>query len=252
MKKGPKLLFVAILIIAIAAGIFLVVTNIDTLVKGAIEKYGSRATGTSVRVSSVDIGLREGRGLVSGLSVDNPGGFKTPRAFSLGEISIDLDTASITKDPIVIDEIRVSSPKVIYEINKSGKANINKIRDNVSSYASSGKASRDGGKKLLVRRLIIEDGKIEINIAARPGEPLSANLGRIELKNVGGKGGSTPGEIAAQVMRPLTDRAIQAAAKAGVGSYLGQEADRLKEEAAEKMKGIEEEGGGAIKNLLGR
>jgi uncharacterized protein involved in outer membrane biogenesis len=253
MKKGSKVLVAVVAIVAaIVLGVFFLITNIDNIVKRGIEKYGSEATGTKVSVTSVRIGLREGTGSISGISVGNPRGFTTARAFSLRDISIDLDTASVTEDPVVIDEIRVSAPKVIYEINKSGQANINTIKDNVSGYAGGGAPSEGEGKKILIRKLIIEDGEVEMTIAAKSGEPISAKLGRIELNNVGGKGGSTPGEIAAQVIRPLANRAIQAAAQAGASGYLGQEADKLKEEAAEKLEGLGEQGGEAVKKLLGK
>ncbi|MEJ2313195.1 MAG: hypothetical protein P8Y85_00090 [Nitrospirota bacterium] len=253
MKTGSKVLIAVIAVVAVVViGIYFLISNIDSIVKKGIEKYGSEATGTKVTVASVRIGLREGTGTVSGLSVGNPKGFTTSRAFSLKDVSIDLDTSSITKDPVVIDEIRVSAPKVLYEINNSGKANINIIKDNVSSYAGGGGPSEGEGKKILIRRLIIEDGEVEINIAALPGKPQSASLGRIELTNVGGEGGSTPGEIAAQVIRPLANRAIQAAAQAGATRYLGQEADKLKEGASEKLEGLGEKGGEAVKKLFGK
>ncbi len=94
---------------------------------------------------------------------------------------------------------------------------------------------------------------MEVNIAAKPGEPLKAKLERIELRNVGGEGGSTPGEIATQVVRPLADKAIKAAMRAGAGSYVGQEVEKLKEGVAEEVqKGIGEEGGEAVKKLFGQ
>ncbi len=257
MKKGSKVLVaIAVLAIVVIGAIFFLVTNIDSLVKRGIEKYGSRATGTKVDVASVKIGLREGTGSVSGLSIGNPKGFTTPRAFSLGNITIDLDTGSITGDPIVIDELTVSAPKVIYEINKSGKANINEIKDNLAGPKKTepSKAEEKGeGKKILIRRLVVEQGEVEIHIAAKPGEPLSAKMERIELLNVGGEGGSTPGEIADQLVRPMTEKAIKAAMQAGVGSYLGQEAERLKEGVTEEVqKGIGEKGGEAVKKLFGQ
>lgn len=258
MKRKSRLIVALAVVIAVTiAGIFLFVANVDSLVKSAVEKYGSRATATDVTVVSVKIGLREGSGSITGLSIGNPKGFSTPSAFSLRELTIRLDTSTLTKDPVVIEQIKVSAPRVVYEINKAGKANINAIRNNLSAYGNTGKPARTGetneGKRLLIRRLIIEEGEMEIHLALKPGKPLRARIGRMEMQNVGGKGGSTPGEIAVQALRPLVEGAIKAAARAGVKSYLGQEAEGLKERVKEEVQeGIGERGREAVERLFGK
>ncbi len=142
----------------LAAAVFYLLSNLDRFVAGAIEKYGSYATGTPVKVSSVRIQLKDGKGSISNLSVGNPGGFSTPKAMSLGNIAIALDTGSITKDPVVIDRIMISAPRFTYEINKSGIANINEIKKNVEAFTrktaaavggkeAAGKGAGEGGKR---------------------------------------------------------------------------------------------------------
>ena len=87
MKTGSKItLFTLLLVvIAIGASVFYVINNLDSLVKNAVEKYGSEATQTAVRVESVKITLKEGSSVIKGLSVANPAGFEAKYAFSLGE-----------------------------------------------------------------------------------------------------------------------------------------------------------------------
>ena len=185
----------------LAAAVFYLLSNLDRFVAGAIEKYGSEATGTPVKVSSVRIQLKEGKGSISNLSVGNPGGYTTPKALSLGNIAVGLDTGSITKDPVVIDKIMVSAPRITYEINKSGSANINEIKKNVEAFTRktaaaveekepAGKGAGEGGKKILIRSLVVERGEVAVQVAALAGKPLSAPLPRMELRNIGGKGGS--------------------------------------------------------------
>ncbi len=82
----------------------------------------------------------------------------------------------------------------------------------------------------------------------------------MELKNVGGKGGSTPSKIAVQVLGPLLNLVAVAASRAGVGQYLGKDVGEvrkaLEEKAREKLgapggeaaKGAEE----AVKKLFGK
>jgi hypothetical protein len=109
---------VVVLVVIIAAALFYLWSSLDSLVAHVIEKYGSQTTQTSVRVQSVDIDLQSGAGSVNELKVGNPKGFSSPNAFTLGGITVKIDIDSITKDPIIINEITVQSPHVVYEINK--------------------------------------------------------------------------------------------------------------------------------------
>jgi hypothetical protein len=267
MKKGKMVLIaLGIIVVVLAVAVYFLLSNLDRIVAAAIGKYGSEATGTSVKVSSVRIKLREGEGSISNLIVANPGGFSTPNAVSLGNISMAVDTGSLTADPVIIDKIVVSSPRVTYEINKAGVANIDEIRKNVETYQKtigSGKGDggkKEGGKKLLIRSLVVEGGEVDVLVAALGGKPLQARLPRIALSNLGGKGGATPGEVAAQVLNPLVKQAISAASSTGIGQYLGKQAEDVKkaleEKAQEKLggagseavKGAEE----SLKKLLGK
>ncbi len=257
MKTGSKVLIaLAVVVIAVIVVFFFVLANIDAIVKAAIEKYGSAATGTNVRVSKVEIKLKAGEGSISGLSVGNPSGFSTPAAFSMDNITVAIDIGSITKDPIVIDRVSVSAPRIAYEVNESGRANINEIKKNLQAYQKQGpeeKGKAEGEKNLLIRNLLIEGGEVAVHVAALKEEPLSAKVPRIELTNVGGEGGASPGEIAEQVLRPLVNRAAEAAARTGVEQYVGKEAEEVKkmlEEKAQEKVGVPTEEG--VKKLFGK
>ena len=84
MKTGRMILVVlGVAVIVVAAAVFLLISNLDAIVKAALEKYGSEATGSAVTVDSVRISLREGSGSISGFSIGNPPGFSTPAALAL-------------------------------------------------------------------------------------------------------------------------------------------------------------------------
>ena len=61
-------------VLVIAAVIVCMLTRLDAIVKAAIEKYGSAATATAVRVESVKIRLKQGSGAIRGLTIANPDG----------------------------------------------------------------------------------------------------------------------------------------------------------------------------------
>jgi hypothetical protein len=253
-----------IVVVLAAAGIFYLVTNLEAFVKAAIERHGSQAAGTDVAVSSVRIDLRGGSGAIGSIRVDNPSGFSAPMAFDLEDIAIAIDTGSVRRDPVVIESVRVSAPRVIYEINESGKANINVIRENLERHRRRLEPAEEeraaGGRHVLIRNLVVEDGEVEVRLPAPANRTYTVALPAIRLANVGGEGGATPGELALQVLRPLAAQAVQTAAQAGVREYLGKSAKDVKkgleEKAREKIGGAgekaAEEAEGVLKKFLGR
>lgn len=264
MKTSRKaLLGFGICVVLVIAGVFLLLSGLDRIVAAAIEKYGSGASGTKVGVSSVHIDLKDGKGSVRNLSVGNPAGFSTSDAFRLEDISVAVDTGTVTGNPVVIDRVTIRAPRITYEIDKQGRSNIELLKKRLagtSPEGSSGGTGEDSGKKVVIRHLVIEKGEIEIRVAALPGKPLSATLPRIELKNLGGNRGGSPGDIAKQVLGPLVNRAASAASQAGISQYLGKGADevtRAMEEAVGGKLGVPgtgatKEAGEALKKFLGK
>ncbi|HER43572.1 MAG TPA: hypothetical protein ENO08_03845, partial [Candidatus Eisenbacteria bacterium] len=125
--KRALIVFAAVAVL-VAAVVIYMLSNIDSLVARAIEKHGSRVTRTSVSVSGVELSLKEGRGSITGLRVESPDGFDARDAFTLGDITLDVDIKSLRGEPVVIDEIRVSAPVVNVEVRETGASNIDDLR----------------------------------------------------------------------------------------------------------------------------
>lgn len=233
MRKGKIFLMVlAALAVLIAGAVVYVVLNINSIVKGAIEKYGSQAAETNVRVSAVDVRLSTGEASIAGLTVANPEGFKARNIFSLGNISVRMDVKTVSKSPIVIPEVRISSPEVFYEMNSSGASNLDLLKKNLQGTAS-GKKPRDEKKpgekevKLSIKKLVFEKGRVEARVAALGGRPILLNLPRLELTDIGKGGGATPSEVARTIITALAEETAEVVARSEGEKYLKKRAERL-------------------------
>lgn len=242
MKK-TILILIAVIVLGAAGGVYYLLTNLDSIVKAAIEKYGSAATQTAVRVDSVDIRLTEGTAAVSGLTVANPEGFAAPHAFTLGDISVTIDLDSLGRQPVVIDDISVGAPAVFYEMNSDNKDNINTLKRNLAG--SEEKAARPdesagGGPRLLIERIALED--IALHAEVVPLErSYDVELPALEMSRLGAPDGATPPELARQVMDELLGRVRNEIERQGIGRVRGR-LDREKAELdAEADKELEEE-----------
>lgn len=206
----------AALIILVAAALYYLHANLDSIVKAAIEKYGTQAAHTEVSVDSVKLAISTGEGGVYGLNVSNPKGFSSAKALSMGMISVKLDTGSVTgSGPIIIREIVVDNSQVNFEMSNSGDSNLQTIERSATANSAAPAASSSGkqGRKVIINDLYIRNGQIGISHPLLQGKPLAASLPTIHLTNIGkNSGGATPSQIADVVLKAITETAGKIAA----------------------------------------
>jgi len=176
-----------------------------------------------------------GQGAIRGLSVGNPEGFTTGHSFQLGEIQLALDVGTITGDPVVVKEILINKPAVTYELGSDG-SNIAAIQRNVQAYMGPGDSSKGDtseGPKLVIENLYIKGGEVNVKTTGLTEQELSTQLPDIHVKDIGKeKGGTSPGEVAKQIMAHLTK---------GVGSAVATlNLDKLGDAVEEAAKGAKE------------
>lgn len=220
-----------VLLVLIAIGMYLLFSSLNSIVKAAVEKIGSDVTQVQVQLKEVNIELSSGKGALRGLTVGNPSGFKTERALSLGEISLQIDAGSVIQETVVIKEIVIAAPEITYELGGQG-SNIDALKRNIDAYTGKGmdkgkvqKSADDGsggGKKLVVEHLYVRNGKVNINATALQGKSLSAALPDIHLTNIGKqKGGATAGELAQQVLAAIGQGAAKVVTSPDISKLVG-------------------------------
>jgi hypothetical protein len=259
----------AVVVAIVAIAVIVLWSNLDSIVKAAIEKVGGDATQASVSVDKVGLDIPGGAAAISGLTVGNPSGFKAPNAFMLGNISVKLDTGSVTGDTILIHEIIVDAPQLTYELTEEGN-NIGALRKNVEDYAkqfsdpNAAPAADSGpGKKLIIERLVLQNGSVAIRAPLADIE-LSQPLPRVVLTDIGKKsGGAHAGEVAQQVFAAVSTAvgsavsnsalttmlseqggAVLNALKGGLGDGLGQGGAAM-ESLGKQLEGLSGSAGGA-------
>jgi hypothetical protein len=271
MKKG-LLIGGGIVVVAIVAVVIFLISSIDSIVKTAVEEFGSKATKTRVTLNEVEIST-SGTGALRGFTMGNPAGFKTESAVKLGEIKIDIDVGSVTEDVVIIREIVIAGPEITYELG-SGGSNIDAIQKNVEEFTggaakggSGGEkkpaAEEEGGTRLIIENLYIRDGKVNVSATFLKGKTMTVPLPAIHLKDIGKeKGGASPGEVVQKIMAQVSKSAGSAVSSLNLGKAM----DAAKEgvEGAKKMleggvggaAGTIEKGaesiGGTLKGLFGK
>ena len=205
-------LFLVLFLFA-AGGAWWLFMSIDGLVKQAIEHWGPQITGVTVKVDSVKIRASEGSGTIRGLTVGNPKGFEAKHALTLGEMRLTIDASSITRDVVVIKELLLVAPDVVYERGQ-GSDNLTLIQKHVDAWvaqnAGAKKKDEGPGKKFVIENLVVKDGK------AHFGTTLSSSMPDLHLRDVGRKSnGATAGEVVKQVWGAMLGSVSNLASRVG-------------------------------------
>lgn len=245
MSAGKKILIgTGVLVLIAGIAIWQVFANLDAIVAGLIEKAGTEAVGTDVRVSKVGLDLKGGKAVISGLTIRNPKGYQDKYIFSMDDIGVDIDTSTLTKNPIVINEVLVRQPKVFFELDKNNVSNMDTLKKNMqrtdTSKEKTDKAAGDGEEiKLIIKKFKFDGGNLSVKSAAMPDKDLNQKLPVISMSNIGAaKGGATANEIATEIVKKLVSQAVNSAVKAGVGKAVEEQKQNLLDKAGDKVKGL--------------
>jgi hypothetical protein len=227
--------FVAAAVLA-SVGLLWLGGNLNTIVKGAVERYGGRMTGTDVRLAGVSLKLRDGRGTLTGLRIRNPDGFSRGDAVSLGEITLEVDTESLAKEPIVIREIRVAGPQLLVEVAADGDVNLRSLQKAVERYVPETKSG--GGSpppRIAVRTFSVEGGRLVLDATAVGGKRTESDLAGFVLTNPGGSEGVPADQLGQEVLRAVLKRSVEHGALDGLKQKAGE---ALKDAGGDVLKGL--------------
>lgn len=230
---GKKaLIAIVVLVLVVAAVIWKVGANLDGIVAGMIEEVGTDVLKTRVTVSAVSLDLKEGKAVISGLTVANPPGYSPSNLLEVATVEVDLAFNSLPSNALNIQAVNIRNPVIIYEGDANGGSNLQTVLDNMEEDApvTSGDNSTPGGSnhdefKLIIDSLTFSGGRVTASSALKPGEVIEFELSDIRMKDIGrAEGGVTTDAVAEMVVRKLLRQTVRAAAKSELNNLLEEKA----------------------------
>lgn len=213
---GKRILFglIAVVVLAAAGVTWLVMTKGNEFVASAIERYGSAATGTSVRVGSVDLALTQGRGDVKGLTIGNPPGYSSSHFLKIDDIELAMDLGSLAGRVPVVKEARVDAAHLNAE-QHGQTTNLMDIEQRITGPAS--KTAPQGDAKdesrIIIDRFRLTHGRITLTSDLLK-HPEELELADVSIDGIGrASGGVTYDQAAQAVLDPIlraTRNAVEA------------------------------------------
>ena len=249
MGKAVKIiigLVVAAVAVVAVVGV-LVLQNLDSIIKKVIEGVGSEVTGTEVRVSEVKFTLQEGRGEIYGLTIGNPPGYQSRHMFTMDEIAVQLEPASITGPVIVINEVLIDGAQLTAE-QKGTTTNVQELLDSMQTGGEAPPAESSGegaDVRLMLEQFAFINSKGEIK-SPQLGDK-SLTIPDIRVSDIGDREtGLTPSQLASAMLSNVIkqvekavgnylEKQVKDAAKAELDKQLNE---NLSEKDREKLDGL--------------
>jgi hypothetical protein len=243
MKK--LIIFIGLLVLmAGGAFVFLSGDAINALIKTQIEQIGSKVTEQSVTVSKVDMKLLKGSGTIKGLVLANPEIYSAPAAFSLDEVTLDINLQSLTTDIIVIDQIIIDKPEAVVEFTENGGANIKDILDainkNIAGTDNSAQETETGKAEPIIRvnKFVLAGVALTVDLTKLGNKSHQATLADINLTNIGGDSGMPASKLGAELVKKALSSIWKQAKKEQAEILKEQAKDKIKDKAKEKIGGL--------------
>jgi len=212
--KVIKILLALVVVLIVA-----VIIAAPFMLKHAIMKaapvMGQKFMGVPVGLGGAEVSLFKGRIHLDNLNIGNPDGFKTDHAFKVDSINVEWDPKSVFSKLIVIRDITIDSPDIMFEQSLSGN-NFGKIMDNLKkgkAPAEKKEASEprketaqkaEAETKVVIDNFLIKGGKINFSMPGVGSAAAPVPLPDIHLKDIGReKQGVLAQEVVGQVFGAL-------------------------------------------------
>jgi hypothetical protein len=246
IKLIVGLLLAVVLVVVVVSVVFL--GNLNSLVKTAVEEVGSDVLGTKVTLSEADIQLTEARGVLRGLTIQNPRGFSNAKLLTMDEVLLDLDLKALQEKLVAIEQVRIAGASVLAE-QKETTTNMQVLLDNLKSQqsdagevATSSDSSADQDVRIKISRFDFVNASATV-LSDQFGEA-SLDMPDVNLRGVGGDKGLPPSELANALVKPILEslkQNMQGLLKGMAEEKLREELKKQEDKAREKLKEKEDE-----------
>lgn len=236
--------FIIILLLICGGALwFLANGSLNDFIKTQIEVEGSKVTSQQVNVTSVEMKLMEGAGIINGFSLTNPSKYKYKHAFSFDTVVLDINVKSLTQDPIVIDEITINNPQAFVELTSNGSANLKDILDQIEknlpkSNEEPEKETSSNEPNIRVTKLTLAKTSLSLDLSALGNKEHQLTLRDINLTNIGGSSGLPASQLGAVIAQEALESIWSQAKKEQKKKIKDKITSKLKEKALDKLNDL--------------
>jgi len=161
MKKR----YLIVILLAAVIGILLIGKNI--IVKIAVERGVRAATGLSLKIKKLDLGIIATRVGIKEMKIFNPKGFDDEIMCYVPEIFVDYNLGAMIKGKVLLEDVRLNLDRLTIVKNKQGQTNLDALKAKKARANPPQQRENDGKKarekkvpKIQINHLVLKIGTV--------------------------------------------------------------------------------------------
>lgn len=214
--KKIILISVGVVVVLLIAGVLIVFSRIDAIVKQTVESEGTAQLDLATTLRDADVSIFGGSVTLDRLAIANPEGYRSPVMFEMGQVSVGVSYRDLAGEPVRVRDIRINSPRLVIERSGEGLANLANVnlRELMQRLDSGAEQSQERTTKLLIGQLTVTGTEVVIrpNIEGL-NEEYSLRIPDVTLAQIGtadeAQNGAEIGRVAAEVALALARKAAE-------------------------------------------
>ncbi len=235
MKTLLKILIAGavVVVLAVAVVVFLVVRNLDGIVRSGTEQALEYVLQVPVSVGGASVEVSSGAIEFTDIVISNPQGFKSEHAMAFGKVRAEADIASFRTNNPVIHLIHISGSHIILEKSASS-SNLQVLLANAQRLAAGGEDApppedEASEKKMVIEKLLIDATTVGVQVPVLD-KTFNVDLPDVEKENIGGGEGEqvTPAEAMQEILAILLEQIREAGTGILPGDLLNDLGDTLR------------------------
>lgn len=209
------------LLVVVVAAVYL---SLGSMVADMVQSRGTELLGTPVTVDHVEVRPFDGYLSLRGLKIKNPRGFRAESIFTLAEVIVRVDVATLRSNLITVHQLTLVEPKIYYELESPEGNNLATLARNIKAYtdrqkggaeadddvqetaAAASGAGDDAEPKMVITNFEMLGAEVLSGTNVHS-DALLQKFPDFRVQNVGGEtGGATPADVAGTILGIISKR----------------------------------------------
>ena len=240
-----KIIAIALILVA-AVFLWLNFSNkAEELVLKEIERQGRRAFGTEVKVSDLELDIKQGTASIREITVANPAGYSQEHALTLGGIHAQFDYKNLSIREIIVSEPHVFAEFVdsrlnIEELAKQAEkfapvpvSEVDVVTGKTTSQQKAEQQEEEESIELTIDFIALEDIKVDL-ISNKLKKQKQFGIDQIAARDLSG----TPGQLGNQIINKMLNDLYEQVAVESLKALGTEKLDELKDKVKDKLKSL--------------
>jgi hypothetical protein len=217
---------IVVIIIVIVIGLVALYVNLNSIVRSTVQKQSQAQLNVPTSLQSANVNIFGGDVALKGFDVGSPQGFQAPQMMSLGAVNVGVNLGQLRQDPMRVDQITITNPKMVIEMQGS-KFNVKQFIDNLPAGEPTTTPEQKKPLKLIINDLKVQGAQVVFKpdlqaLSSLPGigqnlsdvkQQYTLNIPTLDMQNVGTGAGNENGaaikDIVSLLVTQLAEKATQ-------------------------------------------